>query len=248
MPAAPSIAPRATPTVPAASAAHAIGPQPHAPIDIARLRRPKRRIRTTILTTTVVGLFIGLLITGGVLAWRAIDDNSADEAAATSTTPTAAPDSTIVGASPTTPQLQVAGADWQEFSHPPFTVRIPPSAVTETDESGTTYTANDQMLIVWISPYGTNATGAEEQVFRDSMTKIASEMGTPMATIGPLNSLGRAYSAVFDNGDGTWLHVRTLFLAGTMLTVMGQGGATVPSAVTVAWSGIVYGGVVATGA
>ena len=247
-PEAPSIAPRTVPTVPAASTAHTLGPQPHAPIDIARLRRPKRHIRTTILTTTVVGLFIGLLATGGVLAWRAIDDNSAAESDTTmpTTAPVTTPASTIAGASPTAPPLQIAGADWQEFSHPPFTVRVPPSAVAETDQSGTTYTSDPDLLLVAVRPFA--AAGSEEQFFRDTMANVTAAVDGTMGDIGKLNSLGTAYRSTILHGDGTWSHARALFLAGTMVLVLGQGGEEVPATVTVAWSGIVYGGVVATGA
>jgi hypothetical protein len=62
------------PSLPAPTAAPTTAVVHHAPIDIAQLRRPRRRIRSTIVMTTVVGMFAGLLAVGAVLAWRTIDE------------------------------------------------------------------------------------------------------------------------------------------------------------------------------
>ena len=195
----------------------------------------------------MVGLFIALLTTGGVLAWRTIDDSGAAGTGTTAIPSTLVPTDASAGpVSPTAPPLQVAGADWQEFSHPPFTVRVPPSAVAETEPSGTTYTSDADLILVAIMPY--SAAGSEDQWFRDRMANVAAAVKGTMGPIASVGSLGKAYRVAVDHGDGTWTHARCLFLAGTVILVVGQGGEAEPAAVTVAWSGIVYGGVKATGA
>ncbi len=244
-----SAAPLPSPTIPPPPPSQTSVRQVHAPIDIAALRRPKRKIRSTLVTTTVVGIFLAGLTTGVVLAWRTIAESSADSSAATETTTGAGTADTVAPAgvvTPTAAPLQVAGANWVEYSHTPLTVRVPPAATVQVDGTATKYQSDTDRLVVVVGPY--TAVGSEEQIFRDLVANLSSTLhGTAGATT-PVHSLGTAFQVVIAGPDGTWTHVRGLFLGGMSVIIAGQGDQAEPSAVHVAWMSIGYGGVNATGA
>lgn len=220
---------------------------PHTPIDIAALRRPKRKIRSTIVTSTVVGIFLAGLVTGVVLAWRTIDESTAHDARSLTVpeTSSASPGASSPVGAPAAP-LQIAGSEWVEYTHTPLTVRVPPSSAVEVDGAVTTYTSDADRLVIAVQPY--TSIGDEQQLFDATVARLAASLQGTSGTTSRVNSLGTAFQAAIAGPDGTWTHVRGLFLGGMSVIIAGRGDQAEPTAVRVAWTSIAYGGVVATGA